>query len=101
MLDWSRAARRRGTTLLILGLLAALVLASIGTSSGASAAPGKTVTAPDFQREASGSLDRDNRTGAIAPTRAQRQAVAAMGAAGCSPTAGCSTSPPPTSATSS
>ena len=80
MLDRSRAARRRGTTLLILGLLAALVLASIGTSAGASAAPSKTVAAPDFQREASGSLDLDNRSGAVAPTQAQRHAVAGMGA---------------------
>jgi extracellular elastinolytic metalloproteinase len=80
MLDWSRATRKRGTIVLILGLLAALVLASIGTSPGASAAPSQVSATHDFQHEASGTLDLDNRAGAIAPSAAQQQTVAAMGA---------------------
>jgi hypothetical protein len=80
MLDWSRAARRRGTIVLILGLLGALVLASIGTSPGASAAPSQGAATLDFQNEAGGSFDLDNRAGAIAPSAEQRQAVATLGA---------------------
>ena len=80
MLDWSRAARRRGITLLIVGLLAALVLASLGTSPGAAASGQPGAATPDFQREQSGTLDLDNRAGALHPSDAQQQAVAAMGA---------------------
>ena len=67
MLDWSRAARRRGTIALIMGLLTALVLASIGTSAGASAAPSQGIATPDFQNESAGALDLDNRGAAVAP----------------------------------
>ena len=66
--------------MLILGLLAALVLASIGTSPGASAAPSPPASTLDFQNEASGGFDLDNRGDAIAPSAAQRAAVGAMGA---------------------
>jgi hypothetical protein len=80
MLDWSRAARRRGTIVLIMGLLTALVLASIGTSAGASAAQSQGIATPDFQNESAGALDLDNRGAAVAPSAAQRQMVAASGA---------------------
>lgn len=62
------------------GLLAALVLASIGTGSGAGAAPLQGATTLDFQHEAGGTLNLDNRVGAIAPSAAQQQAASAMGA---------------------
>jgi extracellular elastinolytic metalloproteinase len=65
---------------LILGLLATLVLASIGTSPGASAAPGQGAATLDFQNEARGGFDLDSRGDAIAPSQAQRQAVDALGA---------------------
>jgi extracellular elastinolytic metalloproteinase len=80
MLDWSRAARRRGTIVLILGLLAALVLASIGSTAGATPAPSQGIAAPDFQNEAAGALDLDNRGAAVAPTAAQLRMVTALGA---------------------
>jgi extracellular elastinolytic metalloproteinase len=77
MLDWSPVTRKPGRTLLAVGILATLVLASLTTANAA--APGAAASAsPDFQHESHGSLDADYRTGTVAPSAAQQQAVAAM-----------------------
>ena len=79
MLDWSRVARKPGRTLLAVGILATLVLASLTTADAA--APSQAGSAaPDFQREAHGALDADYRTGTVAVTTQQQQAVAGMNA---------------------
>jgi extracellular elastinolytic metalloproteinase len=79
MLDWSRVARRPGRRLLAVGILAALVLASLTTANAA--APSRAAGAgADFQRESHGALDADYRTGTVAPTAQQQRAVAALDA---------------------
>jgi extracellular elastinolytic metalloproteinase len=71
--------RKPGRTLLVVGILVTLVLASL--TSARAAAPGQTGSAaPDFQRESHGSLDADYRIGTVAVTTQQRRAVAALGA---------------------
>ncbi|HYZ02010.1 MAG TPA: peptidase M36, partial [Candidatus Binatia bacterium] len=72
-------ARKKSGRLLAVGVLAALVLASLTTANAA--APSQVGGAgADFQRESRGALDADYRTGALAPTAQQRQAVAALDA---------------------
>jgi hypothetical protein len=78
MLDWSRVAGKPGRRLLAVGVLAALVLASLTTANAA--APSAGGAGADFQRESQGALDADYRIGALAPTAQQQQAVAALDA---------------------
>jgi hypothetical protein len=72
MLDWSRVTRKPGRKLLVVGILATLVLASLTTARAA--APQAAGNTPDFQRESHGSLDADYRTGSVAVTVRQQQA---------------------------